>query len=163
MIEGQYLYYGDSLQDVDYIKKLILEIDTNYIKFQKKYMNEIISMDFDEAIYGVIYVDKKPIGAGKLLFDGLDFYIHEIMILSISEKEVYYDFLIRMLIDKAILLNGKKIQVAVPSEVASIYLNIGFQIIGTKVDECQQDWSLLELHFDSIRKSCNEFGKNFMV
>lgn len=154
MIEGRYLYYGDDMQDLNYLKSIFIT-DRKYLVLFKSSANAISkSIELDEGIYVVIYVAEKPIGMGKLIYDGTDFYIDEVNVMSVSDDVKYTDFIIRMLLEKAILLNCKKIKVIESLKNSSIYMNIGFKEIERKIDEEEQDWLLLELDIDSIRKEC---------
>lgn len=147
MIEGRYLYYGDDMKDMIHLRKKLSINDDN-----SKYDD---FLDVEEGIYVIIYIKEEPKGMGKLKFDGSDFFIDEVMILPMPDKDIYLDFIIRMLVDKAILLNCNNVKSKVPITDSTIYRNIGFKIVDTKYDEYEQEWLLLELNPNNIQKTCS--------
>ena len=103
MLEGRYLFFGDDLTDARRIRYEVFE------KEQKvPHEIEFDNLD-DEAIHVVVYEDQKPVGTGRLLFDGENYKIGRIAVIKEERGKKYGDFVVRMLIDKAFLMGAKRV------------------------------------------------------
>jgi predicted GNAT family N-acyltransferase len=120
MLEGRYLFFGDDLTDARRIRYEVFE------KEQKvPHEIEFDNLD-DEAIHVVVYEDQKPVGTGRLLFDGENYKIGRIAVIKEERGKKYGDFVVRMLIDKAFLMGAKRVYANVQLHSEKFYETIGF-------------------------------------
>ncbi|MEG2071218.1 MAG: GNAT family N-acetyltransferase [Bacteroidales bacterium] len=126
MIEGKYLFGANSdLSDVFEIRRKVFVEEENILE---KYEFD----DFDNyCVHGMIAVNGKKLGTGRILYDGDEYRIGHIAILKEERGKKYGDFLVRMLIDKAFLNGAQEVVVGAKISVIPFYEKIGFKQYGT--------------------------------
>jgi len=127
MIEGKYLYGADSdLSDVFAIRR---EVFINEDGLEEKH--EFDGLD-TMCIHGLISVAGKKLGTGRILYDGDEYRIGHICVLSEERGKKYGDFLVRMLIDKAFLCGANEVVVGSKINAIPFYETIGFEAFSEK-------------------------------
>ena len=118
---------------------------------------------FDEtdetAIQAVVYKDinrTMPVGVGRL-FKTEDSNEYKIGCIAVKKEERgqgYGDFIVRMLVDKALLMGADRVLVGAQQQAVAFYEKIGFRPVGERYIEDGIARTLLEIRQGTICKAC---------
>lgn len=106
------------------------------------------------CIYALVYAGEEPAGMGSMYFDGENFGIREIAVLSEFRGQQYGDFLVRLLIDKAVMSNAQEIHLDALHGTEAFFAKVGFAKEGSLFEKSSTMWQPMLLHTDQIHKCC---------
>lgn len=115
--------YGDNLDDVKYLRE---KCDTDCSENNTKkamYLNNISEQD---EIHVVVYENKLPIGCGSMTIIENTFWFTDINVIKEQRRKKVGDFILRLLIEKADLMNAKEIYIACTDNNKIFFQNFGF-------------------------------------
>ena len=124
MIKGQYLSYGDDLTKVHEIRKAV---------FTEEYgIPEDVELDDDDimAMHVILDYENEKVGTGRMKYDGETFILDKMAVLKEHRNNGYGEFIVRMLLDKVFLANGKEIFTDATKDTVEFFKKIGFVEIG---------------------------------
>ncbi|WP_167957625.1 GNAT family N-acetyltransferase [Anaerosporobacter faecicola] len=113
MLEGKYLMIGDPLNDVINVRKQVCGFDQQD------------SMD-TEAIHVIVYENHIPVACGRLLIVHETFLLDGIYVIQEKRNEKIGDFVVRLLVEKAYLLNTETVNVICDSTNKGFFSKLGF-------------------------------------
>lgn len=138
MLEGKYLLFCDSLDDV--------------IKVRQKCLIDPISDPLDnETIHVIVYEDKEPIACGRMLMNEDNFVFDNIYVIEEKRNAKIGDFVLRLLIERADLMCAEKVYLKSSPRSKEFFVRFGFE----DVKEEGTDYDLyLDIKKYLNRKSC---------
>ena len=98
MLEGKYLLFCDSLDDVLAVRKSCEG---------KSYRDDLDS----ESIHAIVYEHNKPIACGRMLIDNDIYAFDRIYVIEQKRNNKVGDFVLRLLIEKAYLMCAKEVYI----------------------------------------------------
>lgn len=102
----------------------------------------------------LVYAGEKPACAGRISFDGESFAIDRIAVLPERRGESYGDFMVRLLVDKAVMSNAKEIHLDALQGTEGFFSSIGFEKAGDLFERSGGIWQPMILCTDKIHKCC---------
>jgi predicted GNAT family N-acyltransferase len=150
MLEGRYIFGDEDITDALEIRRCVFNLEQG--------LPEVSTMDeVDEnCIIAIAYFEKKAVATGRLLFDGQDYLISKIAVLQEYRGNNYGDFIVRMLIDKAIKFGATKINVISQLPAKAFYEKIGFVEHGEIFVEDNIQRVPMILEIENLFKKCNK-------
>lgn len=144
MLEGKYLLFGDSYEDIYKIRKLCNSTSVTDV------------MDRD-ALHVIVYEDEQPIACGRMIIKEGKYIFDNIYVVKEKRRNRIGDFTVRLLIEKANLMCAKEIIVCCEDSNKLFFELIGFQ-------ECKEpsnlNFSGIVMYLDLItffnKKKCCE-------
>lgn len=133
--------------------ELVQEI---YHKVFKEELGVETADDVDEFCQNaLVYAGERPAGMGKILFDGERFTIAGVAVLPEFRGESYGDFLLRLLIDKAVMSSARELHLDARQGTEGFFEKTGFQKSGTAFEDRGAVWQPMILKTDEIHNCCN--------
>lgn len=115
-----------------------------------------IQEDMDAfCMYALAYEGDKAVATGGISFDGEVYRIQEVAVLAAYRKKKYGDFIVRLLIDKAMMSGAQVIEADIIKEAMPLFESIGFTISGEMYEKEGKIWAPMQLLVGSIHKCCN--------
>lgn len=151
LTQGKYLYFGDDLSNVYHIRNEVFCKELGM-----KGEDERDGRD-DSSVHVLIfsYVDTmKPVATGRISFDGDTYIIDKVCVLKEERNKYYGDFVVRMLVNKAVLSGAKEVLVETYSQNIEFYKKIGFTPSGNSYVKFNEEYIKLILRTESICKKC---------
>lgn len=147
MIRGKYATTEQEICIVEGIRRYILSEECN---------TTLLTTHYPTNMELLIYNDEEiPVGTGYVgINENFDFVIGGVAILPAYRRQKYGTFLMKILIDKALLSNAQVIYLDAFPGTEKFFENLNFTICG---DTIQQDGTSLipmKLSADSIHKCC---------
>jgi len=102
----------------------------------------------DFCMHVLAYNEDVPVATGRISYDGWEFVISKVCVLEEHRGKSYGDFIVRMLVDKAMMSNAKQVKLEATKETIAFFEKIGFKLDGTESFG-------MTLDTDSIHKCCN--------
>jgi Predicted acyltransferase len=126
LVKGKILNYDDDLTEAFEIRKQVF-IDELRIPPQ----NEFDEEDY-MAVHALVYNEQfdEPVATGRVAFDGEHYRIEHVAVLKNERKKGYGDFIVRILINKAIMAGAQEIYIDAFKITVPFYEKIGFQVVG---------------------------------
>lgn len=153
MICGRYYLGLDHMEEIEPIRLEVFGTEQGFPK-------DIIIDETDEtAIQAVVYKDINrtiPVGTGRLykISNGADYKIGRIAVKKEERGQGYGDFIVRMLVDKALLMGADRVLVGSQPQAIEFYKKIGFRPIGEEYVEAGIVHTLMEIRQNTICKAC---------
>lgn len=126
VVFGKIISYSDG---IDQVNEIILEVFSNGDNF----INEISAEAKSNQVYHALAYEginsDKPIGTGSLVIYDDCAYLKWIGVRKAYRKKLYGDMLIRMLVEKAKIMNCSDIFVDSPVGLKGMFENIGFLLV----------------------------------
>ncbi|TCT12250.1 putative GNAT family N-acyltransferase [Natranaerovirga pectinivora] len=123
MLKGEYRYGTDNLSEAFNIRKTVFGKEFNFLE-------EELFDDFElDSIHVLIYYKDIAIGTGRLYYSGESYKIGRIAVLKEYRKNGIGEFLVNMLIDKALLLGADEVIVHSQERAVDFYKKLGFHTI----------------------------------
>ncbi len=125
--------------------------------FQKELgLDRSETMEDEFCIHALVFAGEDPAGMGCVLFDGEDFRIGDIAILPAYRGDSYGDFMVRLLVDKAMMSNAQEIRLDALGGTEEFFRTIGFETEGEPFEDRGGRWQPMVLHTGSIHKCCEQ-------
>ena len=149
MVRGKFYSGQDDLTEIFHIRKSVF--------CEELGLDPAIEEDGQDAycMHVLAYDGELPVAVGRISFDGWDFVISRVAVLPEYRRKKFGDFIVRMLIDKAMMSNATQIQAEVFEENVPFFETIGFQIAGDAGVLGSKKQLKMILDTDSIHKCCN--------
>ena len=148
MIKGQYLSYGDDLTKVHEIRKAV---------FTEEYgIPEDVELDDDDimAMHVILDYENEKVGTGRMKFDGETFILDKMAVLKEHRNNGYGEFIVRMLLDKVFLANGKEIFTDATKDTVEFFKKIGFVEIGDEYEKDKLIYVPMKVQKGSVKTKC---------
>jgi predicted GNAT family N-acyltransferase len=148
MIEARYIYGNEALQLCGGIR---YEVFT-----QEQGVDIQLERDFYDhfAHHVVVLEGDVPVATGRLIFTNEVFLLGRIAVLKDHRGKNYGDLVVRMLIDRAISIGAKEIEVHAQLSVQGFYEGIGFIPLGEPFYEAGIEHITMVVDQKSLQKSC---------
>ena len=136
------------------------DLDVFHEIYRKVFVEEL-SLDVSSAradefyINAVVYDKEIPAGIGRIMFDGERFTISDVAVLPEHRGEKYGDFLVRLLVDKALMSNAQEIYLDAYEGTEGFFGTIGFEKDGAAFPGYGGMWQPMILKSDRLHKCCN--------
>lgn len=153
MICGRY-YLG--LDHMNEIAPIRLEV----FGAEQGIKENIIFDETDEvAVHAIVYKDINrtiPVGAGRLYKtdNGEEYKIGRIAVKKEERGQGFGDFIVRMLVDKALMMGADRVLVGSQPHAVAFYEKIGFRPTGEKYVEAGIEHTVMEIRQNTICKAC---------
>ena len=148
MIKGQYLSYGDDLTKVHEIRKAV---------FTEEYgIPEDVELDDDDimAMHVILDYENEKVGTGRMKYDGETFILDQMAVLKEHRNNGYGEFIVRMLLDKVFLANGKEIFTDATKDTVEFFKKIGFVEIGDEYEKDKLIYVPMKVQKGSVKTKC---------
>lgn len=153
MICGRYYLGLDHMEEIAPIRREVFGAEQGIT-------DEILFDGDDEtAIQAVVYKDSnrtEPVGVGRLIklsTDG-DYKIGRIAVKKSERGQGYGDFIVRMLVDKGLMMGANRVLVGSQPHAVGFYQKIGFRPIGESYVEAGIEHTVMEIKQNTICKAC---------
>lgn len=149
MVFGKLISGADDLTPVKEIQKKVFEEELGLsvrTDLPDEFCMHALAYDGDQDI---------PVGTGRILFDGERFTIAGIAVLKEYRGQMYGDFLIRLLLDKAMMSNAGEIHLDALAGTEEFFKTIGFEVCGESYGSCGGNWTPMVLYAARIHKCCD--------
>lgn len=154
-VKGRFIPYGESLDEALEIRKTVFQDEQGMTA----------EMDTDgkdeEAVHVVAYEignESRPVATGRILMTENGFRIGKIAVLKEERGKHYGDFVVRMLVNKAFMAEGKCVTVSALLSAVQFYKKIGFRTIGEEYLENGTPHILMELRPEWFCTMCGQNG-----
>ncbi len=127
---------------------------------EQGWSDDILFDETDEtAVQAVVYKDINrtiPVGVGRLhkISDGVDYKIGRIAVKKKERGQGYGDFIVRMLVDKGLLMGADRVLVGAQPHAIAFYEKIGFRPVGESYMEAGIEHTVMEIRQNTICKAC---------
>ena len=81
-------------------------------------------------MYALAYEGDAPVATGGIAFDGESYRIQEVAVLPEFRRKKYGDFIVRLLIDKAMMSGAQTIEADVLQGAEALFQEVGFTETG---------------------------------
>jgi N-acetylglutamate synthase-like GNAT family acetyltransferase len=120
MVRGKYIEGQTEVPEVEAVRRCV---------FVEEYGFCTEPMEEADAfrIHAVAYDNETVAGVGSISFDGERFEISHVAVLPQYRGQQYGDFIVRMLVNKAILANASEIYTCTTKQTCPFFETIGFE------------------------------------
>ena len=153
MICGRYYLGLDHMDEIAPIRREVFGKEQGW-------PDDILFDDVDEtAIQAVVYKDINrtiPVGVGRLhrMEQENVYKIGRIAVKQTERGQGYGDFIVRMLVDKGLLMGADRVLVGAQPHAVPFYEKIGFRSIGETYTEAGIVHTVMEIRQNTICKAC---------
>lgn len=149
MVRGRFFSGQDDLTEILKIRKRVFQ--------EELQIDAAVEEDGQDAycMHVLGFEGDKPTAIGRISFDGWDFVISRVAVLPEYRGQKLGDFIVRMLIDKAMMSNAKEIQLEAFEENIPFFETIGFKAVESTGMLGNKTLIKMVLDTDSIHKCCN--------
>ena len=159
MICGRYYLGLDHMEEIAPIRREVFGVEQGWHE-------SILFDETDEtAVQAVVYKDMNrtiPVGVGrlyKLEAEG-DFKIGRIAVKKEERGQGYGDFIVRMLVDKGLMMGADRVLVGAQPHAIAFYEKIGFRSIGETYTEAGILHTVMEIRQNTVCKACQGHKEN---
>jgi predicted GNAT family N-acyltransferase len=128
MIKGKILTFGDDLTIPFELRKMVFQDELGIDK------NADVDNKDDLAMHVIVEDDGKYIGTGRITYDDGICTIDKICVLKEYRNNKYGDFILRMLVNRALIANAQHIYVTCKKELYPFFKSVGFIIVSEEID-----------------------------
>lgn len=159
MICGRYYLGLDHMEEIAPIRREVFGAEQGWSE-------EILFNETDEiSIQAVVYKDIDrtiPVGVGRLhkTENGEDYKIGRIAVKKDERGQGYGDFIVRMLVDKALMMGADRVLVGAQPHAVAFYQKIGFRSLGETYMEAGIEHTVMEIKQSTICKGCQGHSAN---
>lgn len=131
------------------------------LKIREKVFAEELGLSGPESLpdefcmHALAYEGGKPVGTGRILFDGDSFTIAGLAVLPEYRGRKYGDFVLRLLIDKAMMSNAQEIRLDALEGTEKFFEKVGFSCAGRTFGRAGRSWTPMVLYTEQIHKCCD--------
>ncbi len=149
MIEGKYLSGNDDLSQIYELREAVFQKELGFRK-------ELERDGYDSlAIHAIAYENQVPVATGRILFDGEIYRISRVAVGSEYRGKGYGDFIVRMLVNKALLSGAKEIYTSTLLTGQKMFQAIGFEVCGEAYENGGLTYLPMWLKQENLHKCCN--------
>lgn len=153
MICGRY-YLG--LDHMEEIAPICREVFVSELEFPE---NIIFDETDETAVQAVVYKDIDrtiPVGVGRLCRTDEEkaYKIGRIAVKKEERGQGFGDFIVRMLVDKGLMMGADRVVTDAQSHVIKFFEKIGFRPTGETYTEADKEYTVMEIRQDTICKAC---------
>lgn len=129
MIQGKFFSGNDDLTEIRKIRKAVF--------CEELGIEEEMEEDGQDALcmHVLAYDNGVPVAVGRIFYDGWEFIISKVAVLKAHRHKMYGDFIVRMLIDKAMMSGAIEIKLESPESCTAFFKSIGFEEKSTAVNQ----------------------------
>ncbi len=148
MIQGRYMTEKDDLSQLFQLRKTVFKEELG--------LPPELDQDGQDSwgIHAVAYQGEALAATGRILFDGEDYRISHVATVKDYRKQGYGDFIVRMLINKALLANASQIYADTLPEGRGLLEAIGFETCGETYEKGGHTWLPMYLKTENLHKCC---------
>lgn len=148
MVFGKFISGDGDLTQVREIREEVFERELG-IPYRGTDMPDAFCM------HAVAYAEDVPIGTGRMMFDGERFAVAGIAVRREYRGQMYGDFLLRLLIDRALMANAQEIEADAREGTEGFFETVGFETAGETYEKLGARWIPMVLRTDRIHKCCD--------
>lgn len=131
MVEGKYITAMEDMSRLQMIWQKTLLTECGWTEQM---------LDLDEAklkLHAIAFegVEKQPVAAGTIEYGEEAFLISNIAVLGDKRRAGYGDFILRMLVNKAVIAGGMPVRAEVTEDARPLFEEVGFQVSGVKYEK----------------------------
>lgn len=153
MIEGKYLSGNDDLSQVYELREEVFQRELGFRK-------ELEVDGYDKlSIHAIAYENGMPAATGRILFDGEIYRISRVAVKKAFRGKGYGDFVVRMLINKALTSGAQEIYTSTLLDGKKMFETIGFEVSGEAYENGGLTYLPMWLKSENLHKCCG-CGKN---
>ena len=104
------------------------------------------------CMYALAYEGETPVATGGISFDGASYKMKEVAVLPEFLRKKYGDFIVRLLIDKAMMSGAQMINADVLQGAVPLFETVGFKASGALYEKDGKQWLPMQLQAESIHK-----------
>ena len=106
---------------------------------------------FDEqALHLMVYVDEQPAATGRIWFDGTDFRIGRLAVLTSFRGQKIGDLALRLLLYKAFSSGAQSIKISAQTYIMPFYRKFGFKEYGEEYIEAGLPHKVMRVNEDEV-------------
>ena len=124
ILKGTYLFGDDNLEQIYVIRKQVFEVEQNIDK--KDIYNDLDK----ESIHCLVFLDEKPVGAGRITLLDDEYRLGKIAVLKEFRGMYIGQFIVQLLIDKVLDMGKNIITIHAQLQAKSFYEKLGFEVSG---------------------------------
>lgn len=149
MVRGKFFSGQDDLSVIKEIRKQVFQDELA--------IPEVIENDGqdDFCMHVLAFDGDLPVATGRISYDGWEFVISKVAVLKEQRGKMYGDFVVRMLIDKAMMSNAQQVKLDAFEESVPFFETIGFKVVGGTGTLADKKLVGMTLNTDAIHKCCN--------
>lgn len=152
MICGRYYLGLDHMEEIAPMRREVFGTELGFPE-------DILFDEADEtAIHVIAYKDINrtiPVASGRLYkMEEEDYKIGRIVVVKEERGQGFGDFIVRMLVDKALMMGADRVIVGSQPHAVRFYEKIGFRRTGETYVEAGVEHTLLEIRQNTICKAC---------
>lgn len=155
MICGRYYLGLEHMEEIASIRREVFGAEQGIAE-------DILFDEADEtAVQAVVYKDMNrtvPVGVGRLikLLEEGDYKIGRIAVKKTERGQGFGDFIVRMLVDKGLMMGAERVLVGSQPHAVGFYKKIGFRPTGESYVEAGIEHTVMEIRQNSICKACQK-------
>lgn len=151
MVEGRYVM---TTQDMGDLKKIWRQV------FIEEYGWPPEMLDLDEEkllLHAVVYEGEKkqPVAAGTIEYGEDAFLISNVAVVAEKRNRLYGDFVLRMLVNKAVVSGGMPVRAEVTREAEKLFETVGFTACGVRYEKNGITLCPYELPLSNVKSCCS--------
>lgn len=149
MIRGKYLSGDDDLSEVYQLREAVFQRELGFPK-------ELERDGYDKlAIHAVACEGEVTVATGRILYDGEIYRISRVAVRADYRGSGYGDFVVRMLINKAMLSGAQEIYVSTLEAGRGMFEKIGFEVCGEAYENGGLVYLPMWIRLDNLHKCCD--------
>ena len=148
MIRGIYLSYNDDLKDVYAIRKAVFTDEMGIDADTERDDNDMMAM------HAVLEAEGGMVATGRMKYDGETFELDKVAVLPDYRRQGYADFVVRMLLDKVFLADGKTILADVTADAVPFFETIGFKPCGQAYSKGNIEYRPMKVVKGEVKTKC---------
>lgn len=155
MVEGKYITAMEDMSRLQMIwQKTLLE--------ECGWTAQMLDLDEEKLkLHAIAFegADKHPVAAGTIEYGEEAFLISNIAVLKEKRRAGYGDFILRMLVNKAVIAGGMPVRAEVTEEAKPLFEEVGFQADGVEYKKNGIAFYPYQLLQSQIKSCCDCSGQ----
>ena len=147
MVKGKFISGQEDLLVIHRIRKNVFGEDQPNQKWR--------DIPDDKCMHVVAYSEETPAAAGSIYYDGWEGVIHHVAVLQECRGQGLGDFVVRMLIDRALMADVSEISADIPIQTKGFFEKIGFHETESNGEFQKENYIKMKLDKTDIHKCCD--------
>ena len=151
MVEGKYITAMEDMSGLREIwQKVLLE--------ECGWTSQMLDLDEEKLkLHAIAFegTEKRPVAAGTIEYGEDAFFISNIAVLKEKRRTGYGDFIVRMLVNKAVITGGMPVRAEVTKEAEPLFQEVGFQADGVTYEKNGIVFCPYQLQQSQIKSCCD--------